>query len=53
MEKIQNRNCEGMCNEKSCNSKNEYFEIIRINELDIMVSLCERHADEWDNNLKI
>ena len=52
MIKIDNYNCEGLCQEKYCALPYTHCETIRSHGLLILISLCEKHAEMWDNNIK-
>lgn len=45
MPKIENFNCDGICNEKACSDKYTHFIPIRINEIDLIILFCEKHHD--------
>lgn len=50
MEKIENDNCKDLCDEEYCDDPYTHFEKIKINNMVIVVSLCEKHAKEWEDN---
>lgn len=50
MEKIENFNCDGLCDEIHCGSKPTQFQYIKINNMEIIITLCDKHAEQWDNN---
>ena len=58
MEEISQYNCEGLCLEKTCGSKYTHFVQVNINGLNILIPLCEKHAEEFkvypfDKDLKL
>ncbi len=50
MIQIVNYNCDGICVEKLCMKKYTNFEIMNINGLDVLISLCDKHKAEWEVN---
>ena len=49
MQEIENYNCDGLCQEKYCSERYTHFTTIEICGLKIIISLCKKHAEEWDN----
>lgn len=48
MEKIQNRNCDGLCSEMLCGNEIEYFTEIEIKGVKYILECCEEHANQYD-----
>ncbi len=46
--KIFNWDPSRMCQHKYCSSGLTYFEYVVINGMEIVVSLCKKHAKEWE-----
>ena len=50
MELITNHNCYNLCDEERCDDKPEYFERVKINGLIVVLGLCKKHSEKWENN---
>ena len=50
MELIRNNNCEDMCDHAYCSEKYTHFEKLFLNGMEIIITLCEKHAEEFDTN---
>lgn len=45
MERIVNRNCDGMCCELCCNKEPTHFQIIIKNGVEMILPFCTEHAE--------
>lgn len=50
MNEIENLNTLGCCNEKFCSRPATYYEVIKVNNMDVYISLCNKHSEIWDTN---
>lgn len=50
MQQIENYNCIDLCCEKYCDNHITQFQVIFLNGMKIIISLCDKHAEEWINN---
>lgn len=48
MEKIENYNCEGLCQQETCDKKYTQYAIVKINGMDIHLAFCDEHAREFE-----
>lgn len=48
MQKIEKHNCDGLCEEEFCSNPQEYYAKTEIYGLKLIVSLCKKHAEQWD-----
>ena len=44
MNKIQNYNCDGLCIEKYCSERYEYFEEVELNGMKVLLGFCKKHS---------
>jgi len=49
MELIENNNCQDLCDNAYCSEKYTHFEKVFINGMEIIITLCKEHAEEFDN----
>lgn len=49
MEKIINHNCKGLCCERFCSNKEEFFMKLEINGLDIVMGFCKKHSEKFED----
>jgi len=49
MSKIDNFNCEGMCQEQCCNEKYTHFLMVEIDGMVFSILLCEKHHEQLEN----
>lgn len=47
-EDIVNFNFDGMCNEESCSEKYTKYTFLILNGVQIVIALCDKHAEEMD-----
>ena len=52
MELIQNHNWnpKETCQEQFCDNKLEYFEMVEINKVKILIALCKKHKEVYEEN---
>lgn len=50
MQEIINDNCKDLCDHTYCNKPYTHFENVFINGMEIMITLCKKHAEEFDTN---
>lgn len=48
MNQIENHNCAGICQQRTCGNLQTQFQIIKMENMEIMISLCDKHAEEFD-----
>ena len=53
MEKIDNYNCDGLCIEKSCDKRYTHFTNRIINGVELHLSFCRKHANEYEETEEI
>ncbi len=41
-------NCQGLCSQKSCNKKHTHFTEIKIKGIDVLITFCKKHAEEYE-----
>lgn len=51
MEEIEKHNCAGLCSEQYCNKPETHFIQVKINEMEIFLSFCEKHAQIFENKI--
>ena len=50
MQIIENNNCEDLCDNAYCDEEYTHFEKVFINGMEIIITLCKKHAEEFDTN---
>jgi len=55
MQKIQNNNWnpKETCQERFCDNKLEFFECVEVNGLEILIGLCNKHKEVWEENEEV
>ncbi len=51
MNEIENYNCQGLCVQQFCNERYTHMTTIKLYELDLVLGMCKKHAEEFDNNI--
>jgi len=49
--KIENHNCAGICNERFCDNLETNFVILDIHGMELVVGFCENHATIFDDKI--
>ena len=49
MEKIENFNCDRLCNEQHCDKEHTHFCNLEFYGMLIHLGFCKKHAEEFDN----
>ena len=48
MQPMKKMNCIGLCQQIYCSNKHTHYEYIEINGMEIVVALCSKCSNEWD-----
>ena len=52
MNRIENLNTLGCCNEQNCSKPATHYELVKINKLRVYVSLCYTCMENWNRGRK-
>jgi hypothetical protein len=51
MAKIENFNCEGLCQNQFCDCKYTHSILLKVKDIEFFVLLCEEHYNELQNKI--
>ena len=50
IQEIENDNCKDMCDNLYCDQPYTHYIYLKLNGMDVVLSLCKECAEEWDEN---
>lgn len=48
MQLIENHNCVATCNQRFCDTEEEYCEIVEMKGMELFMVLCKKHMEQWE-----